>query len=306
MAYSDHSEAMGEALETLKRSWLHVRTHRYLWVIAFIIALAGGGAQGFSLWVQSPLPRGLTGMSPVNRVTTSITNFAHGNVAFWALFIIIGVFVGLVVLAAGAFAQASAIGAVSDIDHRRPSGLRGAFAWGKRYFPKFFLLVIAYLVVLGIFAVPSYLFWWTIGKKGFIMPCLGALTLGLAFAVVAVLAGVMFELSARYLVLEDRGVVESVQMAGILFKDFWREIVLTWLYVLVITIMGTITMAIVVAVLSTPVSWIFSTADKHHNAFLIALSILVLLLAWAIASAFAGIFSITASAMWTLTFIDLK
>ncbi|MHB8895094.1 MAG: DUF7544 domain-containing protein [Candidatus Geothermincolia bacterium] len=306
MAYSDHSEVMSEAFETLKRSWLHVRQHRYLWVIAFVIALAGGGAQGFSLWVQSPLPRGLTGLSPVHRIGTRITDFAHGNAAFWALFIIIGVFVGLVVLAAGAFAQASAIGAVSDIEYGRPSGLRGAFDWGKRYFPRFFLLALGYLLVLAVFAVPSYLFWWTVGKKGFIFPCLGAVTLGLAFAVVAILAGIMFELSARYMVLENHGIVESVQMAGILFKDFWREVALTWLYVLVITIMGTVAMAIVVAILSTPLSWIFTTADKNHNFFLIVLSVVALMVAWAIASAFAGIFSITASTMWTLTFIDLK
>lgn len=306
MAYSDHSEVMSESFETLKRAWLHVRQHRYLWVVAFVIALAGGGAQGFSLWVQSPLPRGLTGLSPIHRIGTQITDFAHGNVAFWALFIIIGIFVGLVVLAAGAFAQASAIGAVSDIEYGRPSGLRGAFAWGKRYFPKFFLLVLGYLLVLMLFAIPSYLFWWALGKKGFIFPCLGALTLGLAFALVAILAGIMFELSGRYLVLGDHGIFESVQMAGILFKQFWREVVLTWLYVLVITIMGTVTMAIVVAILSTPLSWIFTYADKHHNAFLIALSIIAFMVAWVVASAFAGIFSITASTMWTLTFIELK
>jgi len=297
---------MSEAFETLKRAWFHVRQNRYLWVIAFVIALAGGGAQGFSLWVQSPLSRGLTGIGPIHRIGEGINNFAHGNIAFWTLFIIMGFFVGLVVLAAGAFAQAAAIGAVSDIELGRPSGLRGAFECGKRHFGRFFVLVLGYLLVLAIFAVPSYLFWWTLGKKGFIFPCLGALTLGLAFAAVAVIAGIMFELSARYLVLEGHGILESVQMAGILFKDFWREVVLTWLYVLVITIMGTVTMAIVVSVLSVPLSWVFTTADKHHNAFLIALSILAIALAWAVASAFAGIFSITASSMWTLTFIDLK
>lgn len=297
---------MNEAFETLKRSWLHVRGHRYLWIIAFVIALGGGGAQGFSLWVQSPLPRGLTGLSPVSRVTTGISNFAHGNAAFLTVFIIAGAFVGMAVLAAGAFAQACAIGAVSDIDHGRPSGPDGAFRWGARFFPRFFVLVLTYLLVLAVFAVPSYLFWWTLGKKGFFFPCLGALTLGLAFAMVAVLAGVVFELAARFLVLDGTGVVESVQMAVILFRDFWREVVLTWFYALVITIMGAVTMAIVVTVLSIPLSWIFTAADRHHNAFLIALSILALAAAWGAASACAGIFSITASAMWTLAFIDLR
>jgi hypothetical protein len=304
--YTEHSEVTSEAFETLKRAWFHVRRNRYLWIIAFVIALAGGGAAGFSLWVQSPISRGITGISPLHQIGTRISNFAHGNVAFWALFIIIGFFVGLVVLAAGAFAQAAAIGAVSDIEHGRPSGLSGAFQWGRKRFPRFFLLVIGYLVVLVIFAAPSYLFWWTLGKKGFVLPCVGGIGLGLVFAVVTILAGIMFELSARFLVLEGHGIVESLQLGLILFKDFWKEVVLTWLYVLVITIMGALASVIVVSILSWPLSAIFSAADKNHNAFLIALSILAFLVAWVIASAFTGIFSITASTMWTITFIDLK
>ena len=296
---------VNEGFETFKRAWFHVRTNRYLWLIAFVIALAGGGSASFSLWVQSPIPRGLTGLSPIHTVGQKITDFAHGNAAFWALFIIIGAFVGLVVLAAGAFAQAAAIGAVAEIEHGRPSGLKGAFEWGKTYFPRYFALLIGYLIALAIFAVPSYLFWWTIGKKGFVLPCLGALILGVGFAVVVILMSILFELAARNLVLRNKGFFESVQLAGIMFKEYWREVLLAWLYVLVITIAGTIVSAIVIAILSSPLSWIFNAADKHHNAFLIALSLVAFLLAWGVASAIAGIFSITASAMWTITFIDL-
>lgn len=296
---------VNEGFETFKRAWYHVRTNRYLWLIAFVIALAGGGSAGFSLWIQSPIPRGLSGLGPIHMVAQKITDFAHGNTAFWALFIIIGAFVGLVVLAAGAFAQAAAIGAVAEIEHGRPSGLRGAFEWGKTHFPRYFALLIGYLIVLAIFAVPSYLFWWTIGKRGFILPCLGALILGVGFAVVVILMSIIFELAARHLVLHNKGIFESVQLAGIMLKDYWRDVLLAWFYVLVITIAGTIVSAIVIAILSSPLSWIFNAADKHHNAFLIALSLLAFVLAWAIASAIAGIFSITASAMWTITFIDL-
>jgi hypothetical protein len=292
--------------ETLKRAWLHVRTNRFLWPIAFVIALAGGGSQGFSLWVQSPIPRGLTGLSPIHRIGTKITAFAHGNLAFWALFIVLGVLVGLAVVAAGAFAQASAIGAVAEIERGAPPGMRGALQWGRSHFLKFFALVLGYLAVLAIFAVPSYIFWWSVGRKGFVLPCLGALILGVGFAVVAIFVSVIFELSARYLVLEMRGIVDSVQMAFILLKEFWRDVLVAWLYVLVVTIMGTITMAIVIAILGTPLSWIFNVADKHHNPFMIAVSMVAFIIAWAVAAAAAGVFSITASSYWTLTFIELK
>lgn len=297
---------LNEGLETLKRAWLHVRTHKYLWPIAFVIAFAGGGSQGFSIWVQSPLPRGITGLSAFHRITTEITEFAKGNMAFWALFILIGAIIGLVALAAGAFAQASAIGAVAEIERGTPSGFRGALEWGKTCFFKFFALVIGYLLVLAVFAVPSYLFFWSFGKKGFVLPCLGSFILGLGFAVVAILVSIMFELAARYLVLQNKGLIESVQYAGIMFKEFWREVLMAWLYVLVVTIAGTVTMAIVVAILGSPLAWLFRVADQHHNAFLIGLSMAAFLAVWAMASAVAGLFSITASSVWTLTFIDLQ
>ncbi|HEY5532162.1 MAG TPA: hypothetical protein VIK22_09200 [Candidatus Anoxymicrobiaceae bacterium] len=298
MGYDDY--------ETFKRAWFYVRTSRFLWPFAFVIALAGGGSASFSLWVQSPIPRGLSGLNPIHMVGQKITDFAHGNSLFWALFLVIGGIVGLAVLAAGAFAQASAIGAVADIEYGKPSGFSGAMEWGKSHFVRFFALLIGYLVVLAIFAVPSYLFWWTIGKKGFVLPCLGALILGVGFAVVVILMSVLFELAARFLVLEDKGFFESVHLAGLTLKDYWREVLLAWLYVLVVTIIGTVVSAIVIALLSSPLSWVFTTADKQHNAFLIALSMVAFILAWAIASATAGIFSITASSIWTLTFLDLK
>jgi hypothetical protein len=297
---------LNDGFEILKRAWLYVRTNRGLWPFAFVIALTGGGSAGFSLWVQSPIPRGLTGLSPIHQLGARITEYAHGNVAFWALFIVISALLGLLALAAGAFSQAAAIGSVSEIDRGAPMRFRDAFEWGRSNFMRLFLLVLAYVLVLLVFAAPSYLFWWTVGRKGTIMPCLGALVLGIGFAVVVTVMSMIYELAARFLVLDNKGIVESVRLAGIMLKDYWRDVAMTWLYVLVITIMGTITMAILIALLSVPLAPVVNLTRNHHNAFLIALSMLVFLLAWAVASAAAGLFSITASAVWTLAFNDLR
>ena len=296
---------LNDGFENLKRAWLYVRTNRFLWPIAFVIALAGGGSQGFSLWVQSPISRSLTALSPIHRIGQRITDFAHGNLAFWSIFLVVGFFAGLIVVALGAFAQAAAIWGVSDVEHGRPAGLAAALRVARDHFVRVIVLVLGYLLLVGIITVPSLLFFWTVGKKGFVLPCLAGLVLGVGLLVASVLLSVMLELSLRYAVLDDRGIVESVQMAGIFFKEFWREVALTWLYVTVISIMGTVVMAIVLAVLATPLSWIFNAADVHHNAFIIAASIVAFILAWAVAAAFAGIFSILGSAMWTLTFNDL-
>jgi len=296
---------VNDGFEVLKRAWLHVRRNRYLWPVAFVMALAGGGAQGFSLWAQSPIPRGLTSANPTHKIGAMICDIAHGNVALEAMFIIAGVLMGIAVLATGAFAQAAAIDAVSDIENERPSGLKNALRRAREYFPQIFALTLGYLLVLAAFAAPLSLFWRFTGKKGFVFPCFGALILCVGFIVVLILAGIMFELTARYLVLEGKSMRESVRLAVALFKDYSRDMLVAWLYAMAITFMGAITMVILITVLATPLSWVFTVADRHHNVIFVALSASSFAIAWAIASATAGVFSITASSLWTLVFIDM-
>ncbi len=297
-----------DGFEILKRAWLYVRRNRFLWPYGFFIALAGVGPQGFSLWMQSPIPRGVTGYSPIHQIGARITDFAHNNWMLWVLFVTAGIIVGLVVIAVGSFAQVAAIGGVAEIEAGGEGGFGGAFRWGRDYFRRYLVLVLAYVAVLALVAVPSVLFWWSLGSRdgGFLLPCAGGLILGLVFVLVSILASIMMEIAGRFLVLEDRGVLESVRMAGILIKDFHRDVFITWLYVAVVTIAGVFSMAILIAILGSPLSSIFTAANRHHNGFLIALSILVFLIAWALAAALSAVFAITASAMWTILFVELE
>ncbi|MBU4179799.1 MAG: hypothetical protein KJ625_07680, partial [Actinobacteria bacterium] len=297
-----------DGFEVLKRAWLHVRRNRFLWPYAFFIALAGIGPQGFSLWAQSPIPRGMTGYSPIHQVGARITDFAHGNWVLWAVFIGLGIVVGLAVIAVGSFAQVAAIGGVAQIEAGGKGGFGEAFRWGRDHFRRYLVLLLAYVAVLALVAVPSVLFWWLLGSgdDGFFFPCAGGLILGLVFILVSILASIMMEISGRFLVLEDRGVLESARMAGTLIKDFHRDVLITWLYVAVVTIAGVFSMAILIAILGSPLSWIFTMANRHHNGFLIALSMLAFLIAWALAAALSAVFAITASAMWTILFAELQ
>ena len=296
-----------DGFEIVKRALHHVRNNRMLWPLAFFIALAGGGAQGFSLWVQSPIASGLTGYSPIHRIGQRITSFAHGHVLFWIVFVVLGIVVGLAVLAFGAFAQASAIGAVAGLECGREENLRDAFRFGRQRFPRYFIMVVAYLLILAVVALPAdILTWATRGKGHLVLPCLGGIVLGFGFLAVSVFVAMMLELAGRYLVLEGAEIVESVRLAWDLFREYWRDVLLTWLYVMLILLAGTIVMAIVMTILATPLVWIFNAANTHHNAFLIAASILAFLLAWAVAAAAAGIFAITGSAVWTIAFLELE
>ncbi len=294
-----------DSFEIVKRAWYHVRSNRFLWVLAFFMALAGGGSQGVSLWVQSPMLRGLSGLSPMHRAGEKIADYARGNTAFWIVFLTAGVIVGLGVLLFSAFAQVSAIGAVAELDLGREGDLRTSLRWGRHSFVRYFGLMLAYIVVLAVISSPFYLLGWLAGG-GTIFPCLMWMMIAVVYLVILVAAAIMLELSARYLVLEDRGILESVQMAGILLRRHWRESVVTWLYVMLIMLAGTLVMAVVLALLGTPLAWIFNAATEHHNAFTIALSMLAFMLAWCAAAAVAGIFAITGSAVWTMTFLDLE
>ncbi|MCG2795991.1 MAG: hypothetical protein L6427_09035 [Actinomycetia bacterium] len=297
-----------DGFEIMKRAWLHVRRNRFLWPYAFFIALAGVGPQGFSLWAQSPIPRGLTGYSPIHQIGARVTDFAHNNWLFWAIFIAAGIVVGLVVVAVGSFAQVAAIGGVAEIEAGGEGGFGEAFRWGRDHFWRYLVLVLAYIVVLALVAVPSLVFWWSLGNRdgGFFFPCAGGLLLGAGFIAVSILASIMLELSGRFLVLEGRGVLESVRMAGILIKDFYRDVLIAWLYVVVVTLVGVFAMAMLIAILGSPLSWLFTVANRHHNGFLIALSMLAFLVAWALAAALSGVFAITASAIWTILFVELE
>jgi hypothetical protein len=269
------------------------------------MALAGGSAQGFSLWVQSPIFQGLTGYSPIHRIGERIADSAGSNSLFWALFISVGVIVGLWVTAFGAFAQASAVGAVAEIDYGREGNLSTSLRWGRYSFARYFMLIVVYLIVMTIVSFPLYAFTW-IFKEGIVFPCMGWLVLAAGFLVVSALASIMLELSVRYVVLEDLGIFESVLSAWVLLKQYRKDAIVTWLYVMVITLAGTIATAILLALLSTPLVWVFTLAERHHNMFLTAFSILVYLVVWAIVAALLGVFVIMSSAVWTLTFLELE
>lgn len=293
--------------DIFKRALSAVRHNRFLWPFAFFIALAGGGSQGYSLLLQSPIPRGMTGFSPIHRIGEKISSYAHTHFVFTVLmFIGLGI-VGLVVLAIGILAQASAIGGVAETEAHRPCTWRDALWWGRASFLRFLAVVVAYLVLVGALSLPSILYWNALkGTKQFVLPCLGGLVLGLAFLLASVLGGIIVELAGRFIVLEGAGIVDGVRDAFTLFRDYWREVLLAWVYVLGISIAGTLAMAILLGILATPLVTLFNVSYRHQNPLLISFSIVVFLLAWALASALVGVFAITGSSVWTITFLEIE
>jgi hypothetical protein len=297
-----------DGFEVLKRAWLHVRRNRFLWPYAFFIALAGIGPQGFSLWVQSPVPRGMTGYSPIHQAGVRITDLAHNNWMTMGIFIAAGALVSLAVILVGSFAQVAAIGGVADIEARGGGSFKGGFRWGAEHVWRYFIMVLAYGAALAVAAVPSVLLWWSIGNRegGVFSACAAGLVPGVAFVLFSILASVVLEIAGRFLVLEGRGLAESFFLAWRLIRESSRDVLITWLYVAVVTVAGVFSMAVLIAILGSPLSWIFTYTYRHHNGFLVALSMMAFLASWALAAALSGVFGVTASAIWTVTFLELE
>ncbi|MBN1288236.1 MAG: hypothetical protein JXA49_01180 [Actinobacteria bacterium] len=271
-----------------------------------MIAVAGGGTQGFSLWLQSPLPRGLTGLSPFGKMGSRISEVARGNHTLLIVFLSIGALAGLVVTSISIFAQASAAGAVGELESNRDADLHVAFRFGRSSFWRVLALTFLYLLLGALLAVPSMVLWSEFGKEsgGVFFPCILGVLSGLVFVVLGILLSIVFEFSCRYVVLANMGIIGSVASAVLLMKRYFRESIMAWFSVLLITLASAFAMAVVMAAVGSPLSLLFTYIYDHHNGLLIALGLLVSILTWLIAVAVAGVFSVSASAVWTVTFME--
>lgn len=291
----------------LRRSWELVRKNRFLWPLAFLIALAGGGSMGYNIWFQGPIPTSITGYSPLHRIGSEISDIAASNWAYTVSLLVVSILFGIAVLAVGVFAQASAVGGIAELESGRICGIRRSMGWGRQSFLRFFGLVFLYLVLVAAVSVPSIIYWrfWS-GSKGLVLPCVGGIILGLGFVFVSVLAGLIVELSARFIVLEGSGIIDSIREGIDLFRQYWKETLAAWATVLVLTALGIIAMSILVGALSGPLTSLFTKAYREHSVILVFASTVAFIGAWAAAAALAAVFAIMGSSVWTVTFLIVE
>ncbi|MFH1149660.1 MAG: hypothetical protein V1748_04225 [Actinomycetota bacterium] len=289
--------------EILKDSFGTVIRNRCLWAFGFVIALAGGGSQGYNLWLQAPLSGSVTGLAG-----TRLSSFVRTHWIYALIAGAVGLLIGLGLLCAGVIAQGSAIGAVAEIEGGGSPGVRGSLHWGRNAFFRFLVLVIGYAAVMSLVAVPSLLYWraWG-GTKQMVLPCLGGFALGMGFVVFSIFAGILLELSVRFVVLEGEGIMESLRSAVNLFRDWWKEVLACWFYALLIGVLNIIAMAVVIAgILENPLSALFRSAYDHQSPWLFSVAIAGYFLAWATAALLGTFFVATSSALWTTTFLELE
>ncbi|MDD5748849.1 MAG: hypothetical protein PHP64_07390 [Actinomycetota bacterium] len=300
-----------EGTELLKRAWEIFRRNHFLWVIGFLMALGGGSAPdislNFNLWIKSPIPRGLTGYAPIFEFADKIGEAARENPALHSTLIFFGFLVALLFLILRIYSQACAIRAVSEIEEGSTPNFSGSLKLGKNTFFKYLILFLMFAAATGAASIPFMIFLRVFGgKKWSILPFAFSVILGLILAVCVVVFGMVFELAARMLVINEEEITGSVRGAISLLRDFWRECLFVWILTLFISIAGAIVIAIILGIIGIPISSLSDVVKEHQNFLLISLSIPVLVAAWSFISFFSGLFSVYSSALWTILSRELK
>jgi hypothetical protein len=284
-----------------------LRHNRYLWLFAFLIAFSGAASQSYSLSFSSPIPRGFTAFSPWHKAGEKLTSFANLHMPLKVFLIIVAVIIGLAMLALRAFAEGSAIGGVADLEAERPSGIRSAARHGWAAFFRYVAIVVLYAILSAALSVPSVLYMNAFkNSKQFVLPCLGGIVLGVGFIIVVLFAGILVQLAERFVVLEGAAVFASIGQAFNAFKDYWRDVLVTWAVVLGINVASLIVSLIVLGIISWPFTWLFKVSYNHHSVPLASLAILAFFVLWGIVSVVIGAFALASNTTWTLSFLQIE
>lgn len=260
------------------------------------------------LSLQSPLPRAFTSFSPWGKLGDRIVEVVKGDSLYLGIFIAASVVIGAAVISISAFAQGAAIRGVTDLEFDLETGLRDSLSLGFKAFRRFLTLVILYLVLTAALAVPSFVFWSKYGKEneGVFFPCVLSVLIGFLLVVLSVLLTIVFEYSCRYVVLRSMGIPDAVRAAVLLTRGFFRETVLAWLTVLMISLLSTLATAVIVATVASPLNSLFRYIYDHHSALLIALGMLAAIASWFVMISVSGFFAVTASTIWTVSFLEFE
>jgi hypothetical protein len=290
--------------DILKRAWNVTWRYKALWVLGLFV---GGASYSNS--------RTSTTTSPL---TSGGTASVQSFLAQWGWLIALGVLVGLVIGLAIAVVALAARGGlihlVNEAEEGRPvklgAGWRAGFSKWWRLFGVSFLVALPLLIivliivaVVGVSAFSAFGAYSAGGSTRTLLstlagPLAGSVCLVLVLAIIAailgVILGVVSELALRYVMLQDRRVMESLKQG---WSDLWsrRGAFLMFLVMLGVGIGVAIVFGIVGAILSAPALVISGTGVVGVGGSLLGLVALIMLVPSAIYGTFV-------EAAWTIFF----
>lgn len=296
-----------DVIEIVKESFRYLRNNHQFLVLGFLMSIAGGGWQiqkvSFGLWMRNPIPPGMTGYSPLYRFAHKVVGSASGNLALKLILITVGILVGLIAFFIGVYASACLIIGVSRISDGEILKFRETCVVERNTFLRYLFLSILYVAALIIVVLPLILLIFVFGRGRYtLIPCLSTLILGTFVVLAFVFLGIVFEISGRFLLLQDMGIFGSISRAIYFLRDYFIDCLLLWGYEFLIEISGIISVVLALVFLGIPLTWLSQITKAHHNPILISLDIIAFLAVWFAVSTLNGGFLVVASSAWTCAF----
>lgn len=235
-------------LEVIKRSFQIIWKNKFLWFFGFFLGGAssfGGFNFGNSFKTQEKDGEQLQGMFWQARdlFLTHLKTIIPILIIIGALLIIFVLFMIIMRI----LSRSALIKGVNKLDENIQTSLKESFKEGKSYFFKIIgvslLFLIVKLIIIGIpLAFFVYGFFLAFLKEGSILPSFivfsvfGFFLFIIAASVIVAILKLIQKYAYNFLVLKDQKILESIKNGFNLFKKFWKQSALMWLWLLLISL----------------------------------------------------------------------
>lgn len=294
----------------LKKSWSLTWRYKILWLFGFF---AGAGSGGGSSYSGNSGGSGSGGNGLPGGVTTSqVQSFIQHYAVLLIIIVLFLVVLGLLMWLISIAARGGLIHLVNEAEEKREvragAGWHAGFSkWGRIFGVEFLAgLPVAVLVVVMLVFVAVAAFGAAAASQGssnavtaaVVSAVTGACCFLVVFVIAAIVLGVIFgivkELALRYVMLEDRRVMDALKTA---WRDLWakRGAFVMFLIQIGVSIAYGIVTGIVALVLVLPAVLMIVFGNWLGGSMLVLLAILILIVPTAIYATFYH-------AVWTVFF----
>lgn len=281
--------------KALKITW----KNKYLWIFGAFLALAGGGVQSNFSFDKSGQES--AEFSKFFQQITSWTSQEKVLLSVGLIFLLIFI---LALLVLTVVSQGAIISSIDKINQRRKTNFKDGVRQGlKNFWPILWLgliIALALMIIFTIFFSPTILL---LFKKFWILGTILAVLGVIIFIPLLIIAIFIKIYGFRYLVLKNKGVIESIKMSFNLFLDRWKSSLLMGILLLLAGLAVGLAVFTALIILTVPffflglIAYLLFSGIGLATVIVIA-TIIFLLLAFAVVS----VFTAFKEAVWTLFF----
>lgn len=198
-------------------------------------------------------------------------------------------------------------GAIIQLIARRRNGQDVRVRDGLRYGIMSFLPLFEYSWLTRTFSIFSLFTWSTMIIRGLGWEGFNALSpVLIIMAIAGVAMTLLFTYTEFFIVIDDRGVIESIAKSSVLVMTHLEETILLSILMLIISIRILIQIVFVLLIPAAMIGIAYFLASSTIPGFAIGLAALVGLILLYIAAYLSATIHVFAASVWTFTFLDLS